>query len=256
MLTRPSKGERCQPPVNKVLNECKVCHILGPDELDQVEVAWLGGADALKLARVWHARLRGVKGEVADLEITPEDLVLVRDGTVDAIDHHIRVCLFTRHRSRYARVSEAFDALYRALDVAHRAYMAEPTRSNALSYQALGGELRALLTDLDKVQNAAELADDLVAWALNPLIQSLTQTIIRELGSVKEELTHHMHADDADRILKGTVERIGPLFKAATVTARDKCVEVLSAKDKNRAGAMGSPAGKSQNKRGNLRAVK
>ena len=173
------------------------------------------------------------------------------------VDSHIHQCLMSRTFSRYARVSLAFDLLWQAIDVAHRTYMADPSMYNATGYQGLVKQLRALMVDLDNVQNADELADDITQYALNPLVTTLTNALISEAGSLKEDLTARYDETEAERLVGDMLRRVAQHFTEASRTAHERIKDTLSARDKNRikaAGGPGRPKGPS-GKHANLRAV-
>jgi hypothetical protein len=167
-------------------------------------------------------------------------------GAVEVIDRHVDVCLQNQHRSRYARVAEQFNMLWEALHTAHRVYVSSPDMFSATSYAGFVKQLRGLLADLDKVQNAAELGEDLTRLAINPLVRSLTNTLISEMGRLKEELGQHVPESVAERLTNEAVTRIATPFKRAAQTAGEEIESALAARDKNRVSAV---AGKKAMKR-------
>jgi hypothetical protein len=117
---------------------------------------------------------------------------------------------------------------------------------SATSYAGFVKQLRGLLADLDKVQNAAELGEDLTRLAINPLVRSLTNSIISEMGRLKEELGQHVPESVSERLTNEVVTRIATPFKRAAQQAGEELESALAARDKNRVSAV---AGKKAMKR-------
>lgn len=213
-------------------SRCTLCEALSKDQLSSVEVAFLEGEPA---------------NTIAEREgIDPRELA-----------RHVHRCLMTRHRSRYARVGRAFDLLWEAIDLAHETYMSDPSMYNGTSYQGLLKQLRALMVDLENVQNSEELGADLVQFALNPMIKSLTNSIISEAGSLREDMTAKFDEVEAERLVADFVTRLTQHFTRASQQAHDRIMDTLSARDKNRLKASGGPGRpkKPGGKHANLRAV-
>lgn len=177
--------------------------------------------------------------------------------TSTIVDVHIHRCLMSSTFSRYSRVACAFDRLWQAIDLAHRTYMSDPSMYNGTSYQGLLKQLRALMVDLDNVQNANELADDITQYALNPLVTSLTNALISEAGSLKEDLTARYDEVEAERLVGDLLRRVAQHFTEASRTAHERILDTLSARDRNRTKAAGGPGrpSKPRGKHANLRAV-
>lgn len=211
---------------------CSLCSSLSKEQLHSVEVAFLEG------------KLPDVIAEGAGLE--PQEVA-----------RHVHRCLMTRHRSRYARVARAFDLLWEAIDLAHETYMADPSMYNGTSYQGLLKQLRALMVDLDSVQDSSELAADLVQFSLNPMITAMTNALISESGSLKEDLTAKFDDTEAERLVGDFVRRLAQHFTQASKVAHDRILDTLTARDQNRHKASGGPGRpkKPQGKHANLRAV-
>jgi hypothetical protein len=146
-----------------------------------------------------------------------------------------------KHSSRYARVGRAFDLLWEAIDLAHETYMAAPTMYNGTSYQGLLKQLRALMVDLENVQNSKELGDDLVQFAVNPMITAITNAVISEAGSLREDLEAKFDEPEAERLVADLVKRLASHFTRASRVAHDRIMDTLSARDKNRLKAAGGP---------------
>lgn len=224
-------------PINGGLSEyedasvCPLCASASKEQLQLVEEAFLTGVPAN--------------------EISEQRNLSVRD-----VSQHLHRCLMTRHKSRYARVARAFDMLWEALDVAHGVFMKDPSMYHGTSYQGLLKQLRALMVDLDNVQNSEELAADLTQYALNPMIQALTNAVISESGSLKEDLTAKFDEQEAERLVADYVRRLTQHFSSASRTAHDRILETLTAKDQNRTRAAGGPGRpRKPGKHGNLKAV-
>lgn len=213
-------------------SKCPLCQALTKAQLHVVEEAWLSGRSAEAIAAD-----RGLDEEM--------------------VDRHVRRCLMGRHRSRYARVARAFDMLWEAIDTAHETYLADPTMYNGTSYQGLVKQLRALMVDLENVQNADELVGDITQYALNPMIKSLTHSIISEAGSLKEDLTAKFDDSEAERLVGDFVRRLTQHFTRANQNAHTRIADVLAARDQNRLKASGGPGrpNKPKGKHANLRAV-
>jgi hypothetical protein len=212
--------------------KCTICQGLSKEQLHAVEVAFLEGEPGTGIAE----------------RLGLDDREMAR---------HLHRCLMTKHRSRYARVSRAFDLLWEAIDLAHETYMAAPTMYNGTSYQGLLKQLRALMVDLENVQNSEELGADLVQFALNPMIKALINAVISEAGSLREDMTAKFDENEAERLVADFVTRLTQHFSRASTTAHDRIMDTLSARDKNRLKASGGPGRpkKPQGKHGNLRAV-
>lgn len=211
---------------------CAICEALPKDKLHAVEVAFLEGE--------------------------PGTVIAEREGLDPReLAQHVHRCLMTRHSSRYARVGRAFDLLWEAIDLAHQTYMREPSMYNGTSYQGLLKQLRALMVDLDNVQNSDELVADIVQYALNPMIKALINAVISEAGSLREDMTAKFDESEAERLVADFVTRLSQHFTRASQTAHDRIADTLSARDKNRLKASGGPGRpkKPQGKHGNLRAV-
>lgn len=211
---------------------CSLCNTLPSSQLNLVEEAFLKGKSYQAIS------------EMCDLD--PQE-----------VDTHIHRCLRTRYDSRYARVSHAFDMLWQAIDVAHKTYMADPSMYHGTSYQGLLKQLRALMVDLENVQNSEELGADVTQYALNPMITALTNAVISESGSLKEDLTAKFDEVEAERLVGDFVRRLAKHFTLASQTAHERILDTLSARDKNRMKASGGPGRpkKPRGKHGNLRAV-
>ena len=226
---------------------CPVCDLLPETLLRKVEVTWLDSK--LDRPRKLTLARRLIKAGLGD------DV----GAAVEAIDRHVDVCLRNQHRSRYARVTEQFNMLWEALHVAHRVYLSNPDMFSATSYAGFVKQLRGLLGDLDKVQNAAELSQDLVRIAVNPMVRALTNAIISESGRLKEDLGQRIPEADADRLINEFVKRIATPFSRAARVAGEGIESTLAARDKNRVGAVvGKPPAKrrSTGKKTPLRVVK
>jgi hypothetical protein len=211
---------------------CHLCEALPKDQLAAVEEAFLKGEPPHKIAE--------------------EHGLAAHD-----VSRHAHRCLATRHESRYARVARAFDLLWSAIDLAHETYMSDPSMYNGTSYQGLLKQLRALMVDLDNVQNSDELSADLTQYALNPMITALTNAVISEAGGLKEDLTAKFDDSEAERLVGDFVRRLSQHFTQAAKIAHDRIRDTLSARDKNRQTAAGGPGRpkKPQGKHANLRAV-
>jgi hypothetical protein len=173
----------------------------------------------------------------------------------ELIDRHVEVCLTNIHRSRYARAIAQYNMLWDALAQAHRCYMASPDSWNAQAYSQFVHQLRGLLGDLDKIQDASEIADDLTALALNPLVRRLTNVLISEAGRLKEDILQYQVPPDAvDRVVGTFIRRIAPAFSDATMEARDLIEDTLGARDKAR--GKGKPMKRSSGRKTPLRVVK
>jgi hypothetical protein len=164
------------------------------------------------------------------------------------IDHHVRVCVRGKEDSRYTRVAAQFDQLWTALDLAHSVYMDDPSMFNANAYTALTRELRGCLMDLNKVQSADEVADEIVATALNPMTKKFTTAIITEASRLKEDLLTKFTEEDADKMVNSFVERLAVQIQDAVPYARDRVADALSARDKNRKKALQGKAKMSRGK--------
>jgi len=211
---------------------CSLCSQLSKDQLHAVEEAFLKGELPYSIAE---------QHGLAEREVA----------------RHVHRCLMTRHRSRYARVATAFDKLWAAIDLAHETYMADPSMYNGTSYQGLLKQLRALMVDLENVQDSSELAADIVQYALNPMIKALVNSVVSEAGSLREDMTAKFDEQEAERLVGDFVRRLTQHFTRASQTAHDRIADTLSARDKNRVKASGGPGRpkKPQGKHGNLRAV-
>lgn len=201
-----------------------------------------------QLAAVEEAFLKGKR---------PDEIAEEHGLGVQEVARHLHRCLATRHQSRYARVAHAFDLLWQAIDLAHETYMSDPSMYNGTSYQGLLKQLRALMVDLDAVQDSSELAADLTQFALNPMITALTNALISESGSLKEDLTAKFDDSEAERLVGDFVRRLAQHFTQASRVAHERILDTLTARDKNRHKAAGGPGRpkKPQGKHGNLRAV-
>lgn len=213
-------------------SDCRLCQELPKDQLASVEVAFLEG----KL---------------------PHEIAEGTGLDEQEVARHVHRCLMTRHHSRYARVARAFDLLWQAIDLAHDTYMSDPSMYNGTSYQGLLKQLRALMVDLDNVQDSSELAADLVQFSLNPMITALTNALISESGSLKEDLTAKFDELEAERMVGDFVRRLAAHFTQASRIAHGRIMDTLTARDQNRNKASGGPGRpkKPQGKHANLRAV-
>jgi len=224
---------------------CVVCDLLPEPFLRRVEVAWLSGQLTVERRNALAKMLtkRGVHNP---------------SFAHEAVQRHLDVCLFNRNRSRYARTAEQFNLLWDALRTAHNVYQSNPDMFNATAYAGFVKQLRGLLQDLDKIQNAAELSEEITGLALNPLVRNLTNVIISESGRLKEELLGRIPEHDVERIMSSFIERSGVEFKRAAETAYASLLDVLAARDHNRASAVrGHPKKKrSTGKKTPLRLVK
>lgn len=226
------KGVKGQSRDSRQKEPCAVCEALSKDQLHAVEVAFL-------------------EGELGTL-------IAERAGVSEPdMERHIHRCLMTRHSSRYARVGRAFDLLWEAIDLAHATYMSDPSMYNGTSYQGLLKQLRALMVDLDAVQNSDELGADLVQYALNPMIKALINAVISEAGSLREDMTAKFDETEAERLVGDFVKRLTQHFTRASQQAHDRILDTLTARDKNRVKASGGPGRpkKPGGKHANLRAV-
>lgn len=208
---------------------CPLCDLLPEKVLRRVEVTWAEG-------RLDHPRKLSLARYLLRKHANADAHTVA--GAMEAIDRHVDVCLQNANRSRYARVAEQFNMLWEALHVAHRVYVGSPDMFSATSYAGFVKQLRGLMADLDKVQNAAELGEDLTRLAINPLVRTLTNTIISEMGRLKEELSQHVPETVADRMTNEVVARIATPFTRAAHTAGEEIEATLAARDKNRVAAV------------------
>ena len=216
--------------------QCAACTHLSPKWLSRLEVAFLDGGlkprQREKVARVLLGAMHG-PSVCQSWDDDEKRAMLVIGG--ELIDRHLQVCLTNAHRSRYARAVAQYNMLWDALSIAHREYKANPDSWNAQAYTQMVHQLRGLLSDLDKIQDATEIADDLTTLALNPLVRRVTNTIISEAGRLKEDLLQHKLSQEVvDRIVGSFIRRIAPSFSDATLEARDLIEDTLGAKDKAR----------------------
>lgn len=161
--------------------------------------------------------------------------LLQRYGITSAdCEHHARVCIRAKEDSRYSRVASQFDQLWKALDLAHSVYMDDPSMFNANAYTALTRELRGCLMDLNKVQSSDEVAEEITATALNPMVKRITSAIITEASRLKEDLLARFAEEDADKVVNSYVERLAVQIQDVVPYARDRIADALSARDKNR----------------------
>jgi hypothetical protein len=167
-------------------------------------------------------------------------------------EHHARVCIRAKEDSRYTKVASQFDQLWKALDLAHSVYMDDPSMFNANAYTSLTRELRGCLMDLNKVQSSDEVADEIVATALNPMVKRMTTAIITEASRLKEDLLARFSEEDADKVVNSYVERLAVQIQDVVPYARDRIADALSARDKNRKKAL---QGKATMKRGSAQGL-
>lgn len=192
-----------------IVTECVLCAELPPKLLEKIERAWLREKTAKQIGKHYNI---------------PHELVEI----------HIRRCLYNKHRSRFQRVSTSFDNLWEALDVAHEHYMKSPSTFTAQAYQGFVNQLRGLLADLEKIQNAPEVAAEIVRVAVNPLIRKLTDAIILESSALKEDISIKFGELESEKMIKSYVKRVGIVFGEAVKDTQSQIESVLSAKDKNR----------------------
>lgn len=231
---------------------CELCKVLCPEALTAVGEAWLNGATVRQIA----AR-EGVAAGV----VRWEQLGLDKDRAEALVERHVQVCLYNQHRSRYQRLGTQFDMLWEAINVAHAQYLAQPNMYNGTAYQALCKQLRQTLVDLENVQNASELADDLVRLCLNPMIKGVTNSLISELGSLREDLGAKFSEGEAERMVNDLATRLGAHFKQQSERAHDRIIDLMEARDRNRSkaatgkGSHKLKGGKPKGKHANLKAV-
>jgi hypothetical protein len=189
---------------------CFVCTALEKHELEDLKTEWLEhGTDENTLAEKY--------------EIDVKD-----------IQKHLRKCLINKHRSRYERLAMVLNDIFDDIDIARKEFQADPTFHNSASYQGLIREFRGVIGDLENIQNAAELSDELTKLVLNPLTKQITQIIISEVGTFKEEISIRFGEEETDRLINELVLRIGKQFEQSLVKAHDRMEQALSARDKNR----------------------
>lgn len=197
---------------------CFVCTALEKNELEALKTAWLEeGTDEQVLAEKF--------------EIDVKD-----------IQKHLRKCLINKHRSRYERLAMVLNDIFDDIDIARKEFQADPSFHNSASYQGLVREFRGVIGDLENIQNAAELSDELTKLVLNPLTKQVTQVIIAEVGTFKEELSLRFGEEETDRMIKELILRVGKQFEQALAKAHDRMEQALSARDKNRKSFKGRPS--------------
>jgi len=231
---------------------CELCKVLSPDALAHVEEAWLSSATVRQIA---------AREGVASGVVRWDQLGMDNNRAEALIERHVQVCLYNKHRSRYQRLGTQFDMLWEAINVAHAQYLATPNMYNGTAYQALCKQLRQTLVDLENVQNASELADDLVRLCLNPMIKGVTNSLITELGSLREDLGAKFSEAEADRMVNDLATRLGTHFKQQSERAHDRIIDMMEARDRNRSkaatgkGSHKLRGGKPKGKHANLRSV-
>lgn len=197
-LNKPSK--KTEKPLEK---------IVAKETLAEIESKWLDGWDANKIA--------------------------IRYGySEEKVEQWIHSVLVNKYRSRYERLAQVFDDLFASANVAQKSYLNNPTMQNSVAYTSIVNSLRGALVDLNSVQDSEELAQDIVTYVLNPLINKVTTTIIEELGSYKEELLIKFSDEDATRITNDVGERCSTHFSTAVENVAERLEEILQAKDKNK----------------------
>lgn len=197
------------------------------ETLKEMENNWLSGWDEERLSRVYHY-------------------------PVDEVKHWVRTKLVNKYSSRYERITLIFDNLFEAAETAHQVYLAAPTNSASMAYTSIVNSIRGAMVDLDNVQDNQELADDILKLALNPLVKKVTQCLIDELGSFKEEIMLRFSEDDANRISNEVATRVGSHFKTALKETTARLDTILGARDKNKRKAL---EGKVKKKHNHLRSV-
>jgi len=196
------------------VSKCKVCAQLDSDKLEQLKNEWLvEGKESDDLAAKWGFRPK-------------------------VMHRHIRRCLFNKHRSRYDRLRVLLDEVFEDIDLAREAFRDQPTFNNSASYQGLLREFRSTLTDLEHIQNAEELGDELIDLVINPLILRMTQIIASESGSLKEDLASRVGDVEAESLVHDLVDRVKERFSEEVRGAQQRMNDALSAKDKNRQRAL------------------
>jgi hypothetical protein len=210
MSKRSEKGE-----VPEVLRTCVLCHPDGsiPDLVAKVDKAWKRGKTSEQIAR--HYGLPFV-----------------------VVDTHVRRCLINKHRSRYQRLALVFDRLYRATELAADVYDASPNNWNAQSYQGFAHQLRGLQLDLDRIQNAGELTDELLEFAVDPLVLSLTQALVVESRILRDAIGPRLGEKEAMHQVTEFLNRVKDTYRTATEEARKRIRSILSARESNRARAV------------------
>lgn len=167
---------------------------------------------------------------------------------VEQVERYVDKELVNKYRSRYQRLAKVFDRLYEATDLAHDEYMGGPTQGKSFSYTSLVNSLRGALVDLESLQNDADMSADIVKLVLNPLIRSLTRTIIDEMGSMKDELLLHYRQEDANKLINDATKRIGTHFGKGLDDAISRLERVLNTRENNRKKVLGG--GKKEKKKG------
>jgi len=189
---------------------CFVCTALEKKDLEELKTDWLEhGTDEDVLAKKYEIDIKDIQ-------------------------KHLRKCLINKHRSRYERLAMVLNDIFDDIDIARKEFQADPTFHNSASYQGLIREFRGVVGDLENIQNASELSDELTKLVLNPLTKQLTQTIIGEVGTFKEELSLRFGEEETDRLINELILRVGKQFEHALVKAHDRMEQALSARDKNR----------------------
>jgi len=154
------------------------------------------------------------------------------------VDTHIRRCLINRHRSRYERLRLVFDRLYRATELAADCYEASPNNWNAQSYQGFAAQLRGLQADLDRIQNAGELTDELLDMALDPFVLALTQALVVEARILRDAIGPRLGEREAAHQVSEFLNRVKDTYRTATEEARKRVRSILATRESNRTKAI------------------
>jgi hypothetical protein len=203
---------------------------LMPESLKEIEDMWLDGVEEEELSKRFGLR-------------------------VEEIHKHIQDELVNKYSSRYDRAGMMFDRLFSAIGVAHGEYMENPTQGQAIAYSSMINSFRGALVDLDNLQNTAEVADDIIKIALNPLLKKMVQVLIDELGSFKEILASKFGEEASTKISNEVASRVSSHFKVALEDTRGRLEGVLGTQDKNRKRAVEGKANSGKKKNKHLKAV-
>jgi hypothetical protein len=198
--------------VPDVLRSCALCH---PDDslpvglLAKVDKAWKQGKTPKAIADHYHVPFV-------------------------VIDTHVRRCLINRHRTRYERLALVFDRLYRATDLAADCYEASPNNWNAQSYQGFAAQLRGLQIDLERIQNAGELTDELIDIAVDPFVLAVTQALVVEARILRDAIGPRIGEREAAHQVAEFLNRVKDTYRTATDEARKRIRAVLATRENNR----------------------
>ncbi|RLC78987.1 MAG: hypothetical protein DRJ03_24310 [Chloroflexi bacterium] len=173
---------------------CPICLHKDKETLDAIKTAYLdegGGAEELSVEF-------GIPYDILLNHLSR--CITSGDGTVDGM------------KDRSDDLSDKYEQLKEAVDMAHNEYLTEPKASNATGYAQLVMQFRGMLLELQQLDSPEKIASELANDIVGPLVSRLITTLTEELHRTREDLiqkTEAHYAKPINTVVTETLKRVG-----------------------------------------------